>query len=235
MRSTRRLTVGSLGAIIPVFAMAGIVEASGLDLALQDRFFDPAGKQWLIDARSAGGRFFFYTGPKFLLASFAGCLIALLVGPESWRQRTSERGWFASRKHLFCVLACAAGIPLTVSFLKATSGVFCPSELQRYGGSAPYRSPFAPRAEGEPSGRCWPAGHASGGFALLALLPASRDKRRVRQVTYLGLAAGFLMGGYQMLKGAHFLSHTLVTLGIAMSFVAIGGALLKEHRKAHPS
>lgn len=40
-------------------------------------------------------------------------------------------------------------------------------------------------------------------------------RRWRRGAILLGLAVGWWMGGYQMLKGAHYLSHTLFTMTLA--------------------
>ena len=72
-----------------------------------------------------------------------------------------------------------------------------------------------PRAEPRPRptrrGRGFPAGHASGGFALVALAGLAATRRSRRIALAIGLALGTMMGIYQMLKGAHYLSHTLIT------------------------
>lgn len=64
-------------------------------------------------------------------------------------------------------------------------------------------------------GRCFPAGHASGGFALIMLYFAVPNARWRWMGLAAGLAAGWLMGGYQMLRGEHFLSHTVTTMLLA--------------------
>ena len=56
---------------------------------------------------------------------------------------------------------------------KKYTNVFCPSEIRRYRGDTAYAKLCAPfPADDRPARRsgCFPAGHASGGFALLGLL-----------------------------------------------------------------
>ncbi len=208
------------------FSLAAALEFSGLDLWLQDGFFDPATHAWLVDSKNPFAKAAFYTGPKILLILLAAFLLGLLVGPDAWRRRLEQRGWHGSRRQLAWALSCAACIPLAVAALKATSNVPCPSELSRYGGSATYRRPFNQEVCGEPRGRCWPAGHASGGFSLIALSLLARRRTQILRWFGISAVAGWTMGMYQTLKGAHFLSHTMVTMALAICVVAIFAHLL---------
>jgi membrane-associated PAP2 superfamily phosphatase len=61
------------------------------------------------------------------------------------------------------------------------------------------------------SGRCFPAGHASAGFAFFGGYFAFRDDAPGIARLWLGAAllAGLLLGIAQQMRGAHFMSHTL--------------------------
>lgn len=207
--------------------LAGALELTPLDLMLQDCFFDFASGRWWVDGQAQWGRSLFYTGPKALLIAVAASLIALVAGPASWRRALSARGWLTARPRLLVAFVVAASVPLTVGALKNVSGVFCPSELVRYGGTAPYRRPFSTELCASGEGHCWPAGHASGGFALLALGLLAGDTRRHRQTVVAALVVGWTMGLYQMWKGAHFASHTVVTILLAMIAVAAGEVVME--------
>lgn len=63
-------------------------------------------------------------------------------------------------------------------------------------------------------GHCFPGGHASTGFALIAGYFIYRISNPKKAYFYLlsGLILGFAMGWAQMMRGAHFLSHNLWTL-----------------------
>lgn len=59
---------------------------------------------------------------------------------------------------------------------------------------------------------CFPAGHASAGFALMAFYFVGRARRQPLLAwagLATGLVAGSLLGFGRMLQGAHFLTHTL--------------------------
>lgn len=225
----RRYFRYSLGIVITCTA-ACVFEFTPLDLWLQDRFFDAATASWLIDGKTAMLRWLFYSGPKVILGAVALGLFAAILGPESWRRRVADAGWVASRAGLVAALASASLTPVIVGSLKSTSGVFCPSELIRYGGTAPYRRPYSSEICDLPMrGHCWPAGHASGGFALFGLLAVAKTPARRRLVAGGAVFAGSAMGLYQMLKGAHFMSHTLITAGLALLVAAIGDVALESY------
>lgn len=64
------------------------------------------------------------------------------------------------------------------------------------------------------SAKCFPGGHASGGFSLIILFFAYRyDYPKIAQTgLILALTLGFMMSWVQMIRGAHFLSHNLWSL-----------------------
>jgi membrane-associated PAP2 superfamily phosphatase len=112
---------------------------------------------------------------------------------------------------LFIVLAMTLA-PLTVTTLKQVTDRPCPWDISDFGGSVPYTHLFEPREQPHATGLCFPAGHASTGFALLAFYFAAwRERRRAlaRAALVTGTAAGLLLGLARVAQGAHFLSHVL--------------------------
>ena len=100
---------------------------------------------------------------------------------------------------------------LSVSALKATSNMDCPWDVQGLGGERPHLTLYDARPHDLPHGRCFPAGHASGGYAWVALYFAFlmiRPRWRWRGLA-TGLGVGLTYGIAQQLRGAHFLSHDL--------------------------
>ena len=78
-----------------------------------------------------------------------------------------------------------------------------------------------------PRAACFPAGHASAGYAWMALyffFLATRPQWRWLGLA-VGIVLGLLFGVVQQLRGAHFLSHDLWTAVICWS-CALGGYLL---------
>ncbi len=112
---------------------------------------------------------------------------------------------------LFIVLAMTLA-PLTVTTLKQVTDRPCPWDIADFGGSVPYTHLFELRAQPHAAGLCFPAGHASTGFALLAFYFAAwRERRRAlaRMALIAGVAAGLLLGLARIAQGAHFVSHVL--------------------------
>jgi membrane-associated PAP2 superfamily phosphatase len=100
-----------------------------------------------------------------------------------------------------------------INALKHSSHTSCPWDLAEFGGAGHYFSHWAwGRGDGGP-GHCFPAGHASAGFAFIGGYFALRHAapRRAVWLAAIVLAAGFAFGLAQQLRGAHFMSHTLWT------------------------
>jgi phosphoglycerol transferase MdoB-like AlkP superfamily enzyme/membrane-associated PAP2 superfamily phosphatase len=100
-----------------------------------------------------------------------------------------------------------------VAVLKHFSLHDCPWNLQEYGGTQPYIALFGSLPAGVAAGHCFPGGHASGGFALLAVYFAFRDSQTslAKWGGMMALLFGSVMAYTQMVRGAHFMSHNLWT------------------------
>lgn len=108
-----------------------------------------------------------------------------------------------------------------VSYLKHRTTLPCPSALIEFGGDHHWLNlwqMFAPNLE---PGRCYPAGHASGGYAWLCLaflFPFGRSS--FFWALTPGLLLGLTFGIAQQLRGSHFLSHDLLT--VALTWLTAG-------------
>jgi membrane-associated PAP2 superfamily phosphatase len=209
---------GGLVLACGVLALALLVfEFTEIDFWLQDFFYSFDRHAWIVPKRAPVPRMIFYHGPKMLLIGYGVWLLLSLHIPRSWKIRR----WLSTRssRELIYLMVCLGLFPAVVGALKKASGIHCPSEITRYGGEHPYRKLFSPRPrDPRERGHCFPAGHASGGFALLGLYFVGRTQRARRSALGLALIAGWSMGLYQMLNGAHFLSHTVVTMLLAWIF-----------------
>lgn len=187
-------------------------ETTSADIWLQNLFFDENNKQWFIDNPGKILSFVFYDGIKKLLVLSA---LVILISLLFFRKTTLIQNY---KRGLRIVLLSLIIVPSVTGLLKATTNVACPRDIVTYGGSIPYVRLFEPYPQGsKPDSlqRCFPAGHASGGFALMSLFFLFHSKKNRRRGLALGLAIGWLMGGYKMLLGHHFLSHTIITMVMA--------------------
>jgi len=122
--------------------------------------------------------------------------------------------------------------PAAVTGLKAVSNKHCPWDIEEFGGLVPYVRLFEVTPARFTPGRCFPAGHASGGFSWMALYFVGRARAR-RLLAYAGLAFGFavgmILGAARMLQGAHFPSHTLWSALVCWIVILLLDALILEH------
>lgn len=192
-------------AIVPlVLALLAIVASySGFDRAVTDLFYDasqarfPAHDSYWLELLG-------HRVAKFAIWIVAVGMLAAAFGSARIRQTQHEQ-----RAIGLALLAMALG-PMIVSALKHTSGHHCPWDLQAYGGFAAAGAPwFAAPAD---AGRCLPSGHASAGFALIALyfLGHVLDRPRLARTGLIaGIVAGTAFSAVRVVQGAHFVSHNL--------------------------
>ncbi|MCF6315589.1 MAG: phosphatase PAP2 family protein [Marinosulfonomonas sp.] len=204
--------------VLLLVGMLLLLENTGWDLAIQRMIFQDG--QWLVDNTQQVIRFFFYDAPKKLLVFYA--IIVLLALVLSWVVKPLRR--FRTRNNVF-ILICLLLVPAGVGLGKKETHVHCPYQLQEFGGDVPYVTLFQANKV-DTLGRCFPAGHASGGFALLMLVLIATTRRWQMAALTGAMALGWAMGGYQMLNGRHFLSHTLTTMLLAWIIVLIVHMLL---------
>lgn len=194
-----RLLLWTLAALACVIAW----DASALDRPLAHVFGDGAGFAWrnhwfLVQVMHEGARRLAWVGVVVLVLAVwwpFGVLRALSLG---------ERVELV----LSTLLALAA-----VTAVKYGSTTSCPWDLAEFGGAARYASHWMLGAQDGGAGKCFPAGHASAGFAFVSGYFALRTSRPGAARIWLAcaLGAGLVLGFAQQIRGAHFQSHTLWT------------------------
>lgn len=195
----RFLLYGTLAALACVVAW----DAGGLDLAFAHAFGTahgfPLRDQWFfVQVLHEGAR-------------RLGWVLVLLLALSVWWPRGVLRRIDATERLQMAVSALVA--LAMVSITKNLSTTSCPWDLAEFGGVARYASHWALGVVDGGGGRCFPAGHASAGFAFLGGYFALRrhQPRAARWWLAGALTAGFILGGAQQVRGAHFMSHTLWT------------------------
>ncbi len=225
MKSNKAIfaTIALLASVLALF------ECTNIDLAIQDCFYNFAEQRWLVSDHDRLLHFWFYDLPKVLLWLFVLFLFWKLAWPPRWPRELRRR----TRRHAQFLLACIICVPGTVSILKKTTGVLYPYKIERYGGTQPYRNLIAsiPRVPGQPRGRGWPAGHASGGFALMGLYFVGRTRRERLLGLGLGLGSGWTLGTYQMLRGTHYMSHTVVSMLLGWLIIQCLARIMHKERR----
>lgn len=191
--------------------VAGVAwfELTPTDLWVQQALFDRGGQGWILDNTEPLARLLFYDGPKGLLILLALCLTVSLLFIR--RSRIVRR--YASGIRI--VLLSLVLIPACVAAMKDATNVACPRQLAVFGGDLPYVGvvdSYLARSADQPKLRCFPAAHASGGFALLSLFFLFKTLRNRRRALYAALAVGWAMGAYKIAIGDHFLSHTVASM-----------------------
>lgn len=116
---------------------------------------------------------------------------------------------------------------LVVAGFRSQSAHSCPWSLKTFGGSAQFfRIGDAPPPNAGP-GRCLPSGHATVGFMWIAAIFASRRwlKPFTGPITIAVLSLGLLTSGVQIVRGAHFFSHVLLTAATCWAIAWIADRL----------
>lgn len=197
------------GALALIFLLA---RYTPLDHALTGLFYDPAARGFPLRDQPFWA-VLMHTGLKYLSVA---AWLALLVYWITLRGRRSRQ---PLRRAIGFSLIVAPLAALAVSSLRALSAHSCPWELTLFGGTADYFRFFDAVPLNPGSGRCAPSGHAAAGFAWLAGYVALRgiDRTAARFALAFSLLLGILTGLTQLARGAHFLSHVLLTAWVCFA------------------
>lgn len=194
--STLRWTAGSL-----LFLLAW--DASGLDLVLAHWFGTAQGfalrDHWLFTT-------VLHEGARRLSWLLVVGLSLAVWWPVGVLRQLDR--W----QRLQLVVSILLGLALVVA-IKRISSTSCPWDLAEFGGLARYVSHWRFGLVDGGGAHCFPAGHASAGFAFVGGYFVLRDRapRAARIWLATALAAGLVLGVSQQMRGAHFMSHTLWT------------------------
>lgn len=201
----RRFYVWHLGVpLLFALAVLGIFELSGIDRWINDGFYDTAQRSFPLRHDPFLERVL-HRGGKYSIVLVA--LGAFVVFGASWWVAAWRGG---RRPALYIFLAIALGTG-AVAGLKAVTNKHCPYDLALYGGSEPYVRLWETAPADARRGNCFPGGHASGGFALMAFYFVWYRRRPAfaRVALVGGFAYGSILGFGRIMQGAHFLSHNL--------------------------
>lgn len=221
------ITLFLLLSVIILFAF------TNLDIFIQEFFYNANTHQWFLDKNEPVLKFIFYDGIKKLLILFAiGILLILIFFRKN-------RMVLEYKKGLIIILLSSIIVPLSIGSLKAVTNMPCPKNIQHFNGKYPDVNVFEcyPQEFKEKNPdckiKCWPAGHASGGFALLSLFFLFKSQKNQKRAVIIALSVGFSMGIYKMLIGDHFFSHTIITMLIAWLIILVIYSLINIKQRIY--
>ncbi|BDM65073.1 hypothetical protein NFHSH190041_25250 [Shewanella sp. NFH-SH190041] len=201
------------------FVVMGAIELFRLDIWLADNLF-----RW--EGGAAGGwplrhgfmeQIVLHDWGHKLVVVMALVLLFATVSAWKWRKLRPYRHGL-----LYLLLSFLLTV-IVVGILKKYTHVNCPWDLLRYGGDQPYVPTFSALPDYVHPGRCFPGGHATGGYGWIGLYFFA--KMYFPRWRWAGLAFALVMGAVfdwdQQLRGAHFLSHGLWTLAISWAIAAL--------------
>lgn len=203
---------------------------SDIDDHLQNIFYNFNEKHWLLLPYTQPYKFIFYDGIKKLLIVISVLfLFSLAFYKVSNRVRRSRRG-------ILVVVLAAIFVPSITGLLKSNTNMPCPRDLTTYGGLYPKTKvwesfPQEILEKQHNKLKCWPAGHASGGFALMSFFFLFKRKRNRYIALGIALFVGWAMGTYKMIIGDHFFSHTFITMVLAWLVILIIAKLTKVEKE----
>ena len=202
---TRKITL----TLVLLMAVILLFEFIDIDIWVQNYLYSVELQQWILNRDEPLSKLIFYDGIKkvFILLIILLIIVLLFIKKNKLIQKYQQG--------LIIVCISAILIPLVITSLKAITNMPCPKNLALYGGTYPYvtvLSTYPKEFHQTKRIKCYPAGHASGGFALLSLffLFKSRKSKFIALASVMVLS--WSIGIYKMLIGDHFLSHTLVTM-----------------------
>lgn len=200
---------------LPLIAFAaafGALELLTLDPVIARAwYFDTHSLQWAgAGAGSWWARDLLHGGGRWLIRSIAAG--AILVWAASFVVARA-RSWRRDAAFIAIAMVTATAV---VGALKALTNVDCPWDLAAFGGHNPYVALFADRPDSLPRAQCFPGAHASSGFALMCFYFVLRDRNPRAAPWALGIAIsiGIAFSIGQEARGAHFISHDLVSAGL---------------------
>lgn len=162
----------------------------------------------------------------------AGLLLLVLVLGSCLRPAAGTPSRAQRWRWLGVITLCVVLVPS----IKRISLTSCPYELAEFGGLAQYVSHWRwGVADGGP-GHCFPSGHAVSAFAFLGLYFLWRHHAPGRARAWLAAVVlmGLLFGAAQLVRGAHYPSHTLWTGWLCWALCVAAAYTLARPAPAHP-
>ncbi|HEY8034360.1 MAG TPA: phosphatase PAP2 family protein [Methylobacter sp.] len=180
------------------------------DILISTFFYDFTNHKWIYKNFWVIQKLFHIGGRILFFTIIAGILLLLV---NSFKSGSGLKNY---RRNLAYLLVASIAGPIIIIILKSKSAIYCPWELQLFGGLKPHihlLETLDPRMN---EGHCFPAAHAGSGFAFVSLyffFLTTQAKNRFYGLSF-GLSLGGVYGATQQMSGAHFFSHDVFALAI---------------------
>lgn len=196
-------------ALLPVLIMAPLLiglEFTDLDRRISDLFYDAASHSFPLR-----DNFWLEVVMHHWLKDLV--IVLAMAAWVAWAASFRIQRLALWRAHLLYLCVAMTLASAAVTGMKALSSKHCPYDLDIYGGHAPYVRLFESEMAGVKGGHCFPGGHASTGFVLLAFYFTLRARRPrwAMMALQTALTCGMVLGFARVVQGAHFLTHQLWT------------------------
>jgi len=207
-----------LGNILLIVLAVILIDKTNIDFTIQNLLFDSEHQKWLVDKNEPVAKFFFYNLPKFLLGlTIISSLVMLILNYKNKLPSSFKK----YQRQIFIFFLGITIIPLVAGNIKKFTNIYCPNQLAIYDGKYPYTKilePYPVDFKPLKVGKCFPAGHAVTGFCFMILFFVFKSRAWKSAGLFFGMVLGWVLGSYQMFKGAHFFGDTLV--GMLCCFLA---------------
>jgi membrane-associated PAP2 superfamily phosphatase len=184
-------------------------------------FFDSHGGQW-IGASNWWVNDFVHTGGRWAVR------VLVLASTCLWIAGSVDASLSAMRRAAaYFTLSVVLSVGI-VGLLKTLTNVDCPWDLNLFGGQYPCVHLFGHRPAALRQAQCFPAAHASSGYALMASYFVFRERSSMYAKCGLlfGIGTGLVFGLAQQSRGAHFISHdvwsAMITWLVALTVYTFG-------------
>lgn len=206
------LFVISYGAGVDFWLASFWYQLQGGRWALQQHWLTEGGlhqgartlNQWLV------GLLLAYYGLRSMQHVYPRCRVLRKIA-QRW---PAAQPWSAAERQAYGRLIGSLALSLAgVALVKQSVAMDCPWDLVTFGGHQPFTGLFSPWPADRAPNACFPAGHASNGYAWFGLyfFLRARQSTVARPALWLVVLVALVLGLAQQLRGAHFLSHDIAT------------------------
>lgn len=225
-----RLRVQLLDMLVPTMILMVVLvllHQSSFDAIIAGHFFDKD-KYWVYRDNYYLEKIFHKGGAKFIafvILAMSGYLLHSLIRKKNG----------AFQEYIKFVTLSSILTIFLVFLLKKISSFPCPWDSASFGGKRDFVPILSVLSEKYPRGNCFPAGHASGGYAFLSMFYGYSFvyAKRCMKCLFPGLLLGGFFGVVQQVRGAHFLSHDVGAIIVSIFSSWVTYMILRKYNQLY--